>query len=428
MRKALSVTFLVALAALATPATAEACSCMAPGPPCQQVWESPLVFAGTVIEVDQPPGAFAPRRVRFKIIEAFRGTEQGEIDIHLRGGGGGSCDPAFRMGESWLVYGHNRWEGGPGWTASSCSRTRLLDAADEDLAFLRTPDAQKPPSHIAGRVVRQIRESQAPGGESVPVEGVPVTVTTGTTRVEVRTERDGRYHVPADPGRRYQVDFAPRFEGFVIRRPTEHVLLRHSRACAEVSAGAVYDGRVSGQVVDQHGAPVPFLPITLVSSPPVGQQHQFTDESGRFSFVEVYPLPHDVVPSTSLWRGARALPPLTPSPVDVPPAGRVDTGRLRIPAQPKMTLVEIVIEDSTGQPAGGASLMFKLAGTYESIQDPPRADEAGTFRVSVAAGQRYEVQAWYTRTTPDGPRHETAKAVIEATGMKPIRLTLAPNR
>lgn len=210
------------------PSPAEACTCMLSGPPCQEAWKSPLVFVGTVIEVDHAPGALGPRRVRFKITEAFRGTEGGEIEIHLRGGGGPSCDPAFRMGEAWLVYAGNRWEGGPGWTTSTCSRTRRLSMAAEDLKYLRLPDEQKPPSHIEGRVMR----------ENVPLADVPVIVTSGETRIEARTDRDGRYLIPVDTFRSYQIEFGRGADGLVIQEGRRQVLLPHHLACAVVDVYA----------------------------------------------------------------------------------------------------------------------------------------------------------------------------------------------
>ncbi len=235
MRKLLSLLGLsIALVAM-TPAAAESCSCRPSGPPCQEVWASPVVFAGTVIELDQSVGALGPRRVRFRISEAFRGAEAGEIEIHLRGGGGASCDPPFRLGESWLVYAGNQGAGGPRWTTSTCSRTRRLSGAAEDLRYLRLPDQQKPPSHIAGQVTRDVYDAaKKHTGDSLPVAGVSVIVTSGTTRLEVKTDRDGRYHIPVDVGRLYQVDFGRGADGLVIRGPSAPVSLRHSRACAVV--------------------------------------------------------------------------------------------------------------------------------------------------------------------------------------------------
>ncbi len=235
MRKLLSLLGLSIAFVAMTPAAAESCSCTPSGPPCQAVWESPVVFAGTVIEADQSPGALGPSRVRFRISEAFRGTEAGEIEIHLRGGGGASCDPPFRLGDSWLVYAGKQGAGGPGWTTSTCSRTRRLSGAAEDLRYLRLADQQKPPSHIAGQVTRDVYDAaKKRTGDTVPVAGVPVVVTSGTMRLEAKTDRDGRYHIPVDAGRPYQVDFGRSVDGLVIRGPSAPVLLQHSRACAVV--------------------------------------------------------------------------------------------------------------------------------------------------------------------------------------------------
>lgn len=425
MRRLLSLLTLAIV--MLVPRTSEACTCPIFGPPCQEVWKSPVVFAGTVIQVDRAPGAFGPRRVRFRITEAFRGTEKGEMDIHLRGGGGPSCDPPFRMGESWLVYANSRGEGGAGWTTSTCSRTRLLRQAAEDVSYLRLPDAQKPPGHIAGRVTRHAYDfSQRRGGESVPVAGVPVILTNRMGRRETKTDRDGRYSIPVELRDAYQVEFG-RVEGLVIRAPVRELRLPHDRACAVVDASALYDGRLSGRIVDDRGRPVPFLPITLLSSPRLLQQHMLTDEEGRFRFAEVYPVAYDVAPSTSLWQEPRALPELTWTPVTVAPAGRIDIGPLRIPPSLKLSLVEIVIEDSEGKPASGARVTFRQPDDYHTIESAPLADQAGRFRVSVIPG-RYLVEAGYTRKTRAGAIYETGKVLIDAPGLTPIRLRLARSR
>ena len=421
MRRLVALVLSILPLVMISASEAQACSCAPSGPPCQEAWKAPVIFAGTVIAVEQPTG-FGARRVRFRITEAFRGNEKGEIDIHLRGGGSASCDPTFRMGEAWLVYANNQWEGGPGWTTSICSRTRQLRAAAEDLAYLRIPDEKKPGSQISGRVTRYVYDlSQGGGGHDVPIANVPVTVTGHGEKREARTDSDGRYAIPVQGGRTYQVTFG-RVEGLKIRgagQPAE-ISLPHYLSCATANAGALYDGRLSGQIVDGAGRPVPFLPITLVSSPRLLQQHMLTDASGHFQFAEVYPGAHDVVPSLSLWEGKRALPSLTPSPINVGPAARVDAGRLRLPAAPKMVLVEIVIETSAGQPAAGARVIFRQPEDYDLIEYAPPADKTGTFRVTVVAGQRYRVEA--------GSVSETGETIFEATGATPIRLRLAPPR
>ena len=433
MRRALLLLSLATGLLVVTPVDANACSCPVPGPPCDEVWKAALVFSGKVTAIVplRAPGAglppdWGPRRVRFAISEAFRGTDAREVELYSQGGGSAACDYSFRVGEEYLVYARPRSDG-VGWITSTCSRTRALRHAAEDLGYLRLPDNRKPPGHIEGRVSRHVYDlSQRKPGENVAVPGVPVIVTGGRTRLQSKTDGEGRYSVPAEPGYAYQVRFGP-VEGLSIRA-SQQVSLSHPRACAVVNASALYDGRLEGRVVDDSGRPVSFLPITLVSSPRLLMQHTMTDLAGWFQFREVYPAAHIVVPSTSLWEGARALPPLTPAPITVAPAARVDAGSLRVPSSVKLTLVEILIEDSAGNPASGAHVTFKQVDDYEAISYAPPADNSGAFRVSVIAGQRYEVSAGYARKTPTGAVYETGQAVIDATGMKPIRLRLARER
>jgi hypothetical protein len=246
-------------------------------------------------------------------------------------------------------------------------------------------------------------------------------------RAEARTDADGRYSIPVEGRQAYQVRFGP-IEGLAIRPSRQEVRLSNYRSCATVAASALYDGRLAGQIVDARGRPVPFLPISLLSSPRLLQQHTLTDAAGRFQFREVYPGAHDVAPSTSLWKGPRALPLLTQAPLAVAPAGRVDAGRLRLPSSLNMTLVQIIVETSDGRPATGAQVTFKQPDEYHAISYAPAADQAGRFRVTVLAGRRYEVEAAHTRTTAAGTVFETGKVVVEASGTAPVHLRLAPPR
>lgn len=417
--------FLIAIG----PATAEACSCAPSGPPCQEVWESPLIFAGTVIDLDQSAGTLSPTRVRFRITEAFRGTEAGVIDIHLRGSMGASCDPPFKMGESWLVYANNQWEGGPGWTTSTCSRTRLLGAAGEDLEYLRLPDRQKPPGQISGRVMRRVYGPVfGEEGRDVAIAGVPVVLTRGETRLESKTDADGRYVIEVGPGE-YNVEFGS-VDGLDIRGGPP-VSVPHYRACAIADGTVPYaPARVSGQIVDERGLPIPFLPLVLLSSYRYLDEHTLTDLNGRFELPVRNPGLHIVSPSTDLWRNAPLPIALTPSPLTVPSGGHLDTGALRLPASVRLARVELFIRDSAGTPASGADVYFREAETRNATSyDPsPQADERGRFTVSLIAGERYEFIVSHDRKTPTGTESEEAYVTIVAGGRQPVRIRLAPVR
>lgn len=340
--------------------------------------------------------------VRFKVTEAFRGTEQGEIELHLRGSSSASCDPPFEMGESWLVYGSNRWEGGPGWTTSSCSRTRLLSAAAEDLQYLRTPDGEKSRSHIAGSVAAWVHDpSPQKQGRTVGIPGVPVFLEGAGRRIETKTDSGGRYRVDVAGGRAYRVEFGA-VAGWLIRG--------------------------SGQVVDDNGLPVPFLPIALESTPRHLRQHAVTDAAGVFRFPLRYPGPYFVALSDELWQRPPELS-LNTTPITVPLSTGVDAGKLRVPASVRLVLVELVIEDSEGNPAAGAEVHFKQPNLFNAISYDamPTADERGRFLISLVAGERYEFMPSYDRKTSTGTVYEEGRAVIRARP-GPVRIRLAPFR
>lgn len=425
MRRLLALIGLSVSLVVVVPVAAEACTCAPQGPPCQEVWESPVIFAGTVIEVEQP-GPHFQTRARFRITEAFRGTEAGEIDIHLRGGGSASCDPEFKVGESWLVYGHNQWEGGPGWTTSSCSRTRLLENAQEDLAYLRLPDKEKPTSHIAGRVARYVYEPYpGTGGDSVGIANVPVIVTRGDTRLETTTDSEGRYKVDVQPGEYYVAfeavdDFNTKSGRFVS--------VPHYRTCAIADGGVRFGGTVVGQVVDDAGMPAAFLPVQIASTVQRRLEHTLTDAAGRFEFRVHHQPPHEIAVSVDLWPAVPDVPPLTREPLPDPRGGILDAGQLRLPEAIKLALVELIIVDSTGKPASGARVSFRQPTIRNATSyDPsPRADENGRFLVSLIAGERYEVIVGYTRETPTESEIEEAFVTIETPARGPIRIRLKP--
>jgi hypothetical protein len=97
-----------------------ACDCHDGGPVCEAFWNTPVVFVGRVEEVTvvQREGQFGPTvRVRFRVIEALRGTTAREIELFTYST---SCDLTFAPQEDWIIYAFPRGDG-PGLTTSACS-------------------------------------------------------------------------------------------------------------------------------------------------------------------------------------------------------------------------------------------------------------------------------------------------------------------
>ncbi len=132
----------VLVAGLALPSPAHACSCIRSEMSSVELRYSDRVFIGTASRVDgpkpwarpNPDGSTSvgithdPLTVTFGAIRSFKGA--GAKEMIVRGDG---CHVPFKTGETWLVYARER-DGLI--TTGSCSRTRLLAEAAQDIAYL----------------------------------------------------------------------------------------------------------------------------------------------------------------------------------------------------------------------------------------------------------------------------------------------------
>ena len=147
--------------AIAGPDPVQACSCGPAQSPCESALSARLVFTAEVIAITPygPESVVGGRkfsaelRVRLKVSERFRGDLDDEIEV-FTARTGAACGFSFDKGKSYLVYGY--WDTvALRWKTNSCSRTRPLSAAKEDLKYLRnssgTPGAQSEPSEMKCR-------------------------------------------------------------------------------------------------------------------------------------------------------------------------------------------------------------------------------------------------------------------------------------
>jgi hypothetical protein len=140
-----------------------ACSCMRSGSPCQEAWRTDAVFAGRVVGLtevveqrDRGDGLMYDMwnfRVRMRVTEAFRGDMKDAVDVFTPASEA-ACGYGFSVNRSYLVYAY--WhKANKRWEASICSRTRPLEQASEDLAYLRGPARQPCPGQLVGAATRQ---------------------------------------------------------------------------------------------------------------------------------------------------------------------------------------------------------------------------------------------------------------------------------
>ena len=189
-----------------------ACTCGFSRLPCQATWESAAVFVGEVSAVgrvsapaDHDPlkGPFYSTRASFKVIEAFRGELGPTMDV-FTGESSSDCGYAFEVGRTYVIYGHRTPQGQL--TTGTCARTKPIEEAADDLAYLRGP-ARTPSSlgTIQGVVKRPLRTRELYDLHAgTPVTGVRVTVEplapARKDRYETVTGRDGTYSVRVPVG------------------------------------------------------------------------------------------------------------------------------------------------------------------------------------------------------------------------------------
>ena len=121
---------------LLSAAPALACSCV-PATVAQAKQDAAAIFEGRVTSIVDAPESgvdMAPEHsVTLSVVRSWRGLEKQQTVTLRTAKSGATCGYAFELGTSYLVYAG----GEPGKLhVNSCSRTRLLSKASEDLAAL----------------------------------------------------------------------------------------------------------------------------------------------------------------------------------------------------------------------------------------------------------------------------------------------------
>jgi hypothetical protein len=205
VRAILGALFTAAL--LTVPSSAEACSCGGTIPSSVAFRASTVVFVGTVERVDPPQrwsrtnadGSITslesgPEVVTFAVTRGFRGVAETRVRIKRISG---TCDIAFGLEETWLVYASE--EGGD-ITASLCSRTRLLADAGEDLKYLVGLALGTPQGLVYGDVFQQIIGPDGRPAQRALFEVLQVIAVGTAGRFAAVTDRWGPYQVVHPPG------------------------------------------------------------------------------------------------------------------------------------------------------------------------------------------------------------------------------------
>lgn len=131
--------FLLLLLLLPAPSPVTACSCVYQSPT-EVLHEMDVVFVGVVLryETIEPSDAPPYKEIEFQAFKYWKGQLE-PLRTVATGSAGASCDLNFERGREYLVYA--KWNDYFGELSTFlCWRTQPVEAADEDLAELGTPD------------------------------------------------------------------------------------------------------------------------------------------------------------------------------------------------------------------------------------------------------------------------------------------------
>ncbi|HEX6324843.1 MAG TPA: carboxypeptidase regulatory-like domain-containing protein [Vicinamibacterales bacterium] len=445
MSRWLLIAGLAAVGYLAAPVRAEACSCIGGIPLCESLWTTAAVFSGEVVAIAEPPGEprepFARRRVTFRVLEVWRGAVGASVEV-TTGMGGGDCGYRFVTGSRYLVYAHANNAGEL--STGICSRTRLLSAASEDIAYLKsvvqTPSAG---GRIFGRVMLSRDPSAPPGIADRPIQGYRVTLSNGRAARTTTTRSDGTYEFQGLTADDYTVSLeVPPTED--VRSPAK-TKLADPRACARVDFWVVPDGRIRVRLVDADGRPRSNVRIELLNldagTPGHPAWQSVYSESNADGWLELSRLhpgryllavngqrpPRSSVPyPTTYYPGVETRD--VASVVVLGRGARVDLGEWILPAQLRERQVAGVVTLSDGAPAVGAHVIVNASKDggwqWRTVDTSATTGADGRFTLTLLDGVPYELFAFVTRGERRMQIRSPATEVTPGAFMPPLRLVI----
>jgi len=361
------------------------------------------VFLGTVLAIDGE----GIKTAKMRVDQSFKDPLPSEVELFDTG----MCDgPHLTVGHQYLMYTNRMPDGAI--PARGCTRSRAVEAASEDLQFLRSYLAGETMTKIYGRV-RYRPDKPDEGGLGTagrtPMKDVTVNVSGAGRSFQAKTDANGRYSVSGLPAGQYEID--AELPGYRTNGAIGELQLAPG-GCAVADVLMNVDRRVHGTVRSDDGRPVAGALVEMVPTKPGSKRWQdpilldVSDEDGSYTIDGIppgdyylginirstpkkdypyaptyYPNTHDVKTATPILFSAGAS------------AVSYD---LTAPAKLRVIRVRGRILDSAGAPAkDGARILIKEPGLYGQIenQELPVNDE-GRFEVELCEGERYSAFAF----------------------------------
>jgi hypothetical protein len=273
----------------------EACSCARILPACEEAWKSDAVFVGTVAHRD-PITIFGfplawpfptERRVTFVVKERFSGATDNTIEVRT---GMGCCDCSidFRRGRDYLVYAYRNPVNRVLYTGT-CTRSRQVENAASDLAFLRSLASSAPPARVYGFITGSVWDIRFGEKATEPFAGVPLHLKSDTREWRTSTDAIGAYDFPGLPAGTFSLfaDLSRKLGGGEPR-----TVSIHEHGCSQQILLAVEQGQLSGRILEDGGQETRTF-VSLVPIVDNGSSGKavagFSAEDGAFTITHVAP-------------------------------------------------------------------------------------------------------------------------------------------
>jgi hypothetical protein len=338
---------------------------------------------------------------------------KGNLDRTIELFDDGMCDgPDLQVGRQYLMYTTGFPNGGV--PARGCTRSRRVEDAGEDLAFLDQYSSGKVTTHIDGTVrfrPDEPEDSRLGGPGRTPLKNVEVTISSNGKSFRATTMSDGGYSfVNLDPGE-YTVDAD--LSGYRLDWAPDSVLLV-ANGCFQANLLMTVDRRVEGYVRDDRGVPVSDVLVEMVSADQNLKRSDqpilldISDEGGHYTIAAIppgdyylgvnikstptreQPYPSTYYPNTPNLREAVRI--------DVVTGAAVQEFDLRIPNRLPLVTIRGKVQTTDGKPPlqkDHPQVRIKEPGLHGQIeQEPIKIDAEGRFHFELCQGIKYSAFAF----------------------------------
>jgi len=269
---------------------AEACTC-GKSSPCEAFGYSSVVFVGRMLGGAEKVRVYTEAGEtlsveggvsRFAVEISYKGVRASDVEIFVANG---SCEgiKGLVRGETYLVYAtYKESKGMP--FVGPCSRTRAVNDAADDFAFLKHLPVEGTGGRIYGEVLVET------GAEPKPLPDLSIVIEDESHKEhQVKTNKNGEYEVAGLPAGKYMLKpVLP--EGYVTYEYFENRVVEvGDRGCLQVPFSLRINGKVSGRVRDAAGRPSP-VDLILESADDI-ERHFLghADEDGNYEIEGVPP-------------------------------------------------------------------------------------------------------------------------------------------